>query len=76
MSAATLERTKIKLQPINDRVVVRRLPAEEVTAGGIIIPDVKKGNRVLFGKYAGQEFEIDGEEYLVMREDDILAVIQ
>ncbi|RMG83497.1 MAG: co-chaperone GroES [Bacteroidetes bacterium] len=87
------------LKPINDRVVVRRLPAEEVTAGGIIIPDtakekpqqgevvavgpgkkdykmtVKKGDRVLFGKYAGQELHLDGEEFLVMREDDILAII-
>ncbi|HHM20760.1 MAG TPA: co-chaperone GroES [Bacteroidetes bacterium] len=90
----------MKLQPLNDRVVVRRLPAEEVTVGGIIIPDtakekpqqgevvavgpgnkdytmhVKKGDRVLFGKYAGQELELDGEEFLVMREDDILAIIE
>ncbi|RME94513.1 MAG: co-chaperone GroES [Bacteroidetes bacterium] len=89
----------ITLRPINDRVVVRRLPAEEKTAGGIIIPDtakekpqqgeivavgpgkkdytmhVKEGDRVLFGKYAGQELELNGEEYLVMREDDILAII-
>lgn len=100
MSVATLERNTITLQPVNDRVVVRRLPAEEKTAGGIIIPDtakekpqqgeiiavgpgkvdynmqVKTGDRVLFGKYAGQELTYDGEELLVMREDDILAIIK
>lgn len=101
MSVETMERpsTTVALKPINDRVVVRRLPAEEMTVGGIIIPDtakekpqqgeviavgpgktdyamnVKKGDRVLFGKYAGQELELNGEEYLVMREDDILAVL-
>ena len=99
MSTATLERKKVSLKPIGDRVVIRRLPAEEVTNGGIIIPDtakekpqqgeiiavglgkkkykmnVAKGDRVLFGKYSGQEFELDGEELLVMREDDILAVL-
>lgn len=99
MSVATLERSTVALKPINDRVVVRRLEAEEKTAGGIIIPDtakekpqqgevvavgpgkedysmtVRQGDRVLFGKYAGQEFSLNGEEYLVMREDDILVVL-
>ncbi len=99
MSTKTLERKKVALKPIGDRVVIRRLPVEEVTKGGIIIPDtakekpqqgeviavgpgkkdhtmlVKKGDRVLFGKYAGQEFELNGEELLVMREDDILVVL-
>lgn len=99
MSTKTLERKKVALKPIGDRVVVRRLPVEDVTKGGIIIPDtakekpqqgeviavgpgkkdytmnVKKGDRVLFGKYAGQEFELNGDELLVMREDDILAVL-
>lgn len=100
MSVATSKHNTITLNPINDRVVVRRLDAEEVTPGGIIIPDtakekpqqgeviavgpgkkdytmnVKKGDRVLFGKYAGQELHLNGEELLVMREDDILAVIK
>lgn len=99
MSTKTLELKKVALKPIGDRVVIRRLPGEEVTRGGIIIPDtakekpqqgeviavgpgkkdysmnVKKGDRVLFGKYSGQEFELNGEEFLVMREDDILAVL-
>ncbi len=99
MSTATLERSTITLKPIQDRVVVRRLPADEVTAGGIIIPDtakekpqqgevlavgpgkddhkmtVKVGDRVLFGKYAGQELDLNGEDLVVMREDDILSIV-
>ena len=99
MSVATVESSIATLKPINDRVVVRPLPAEEMTKGGIIIPDtakekpqqgeviavgpgkkdytmtVKVGNRVIYGKYSGQQFELDGEELLVMREDDILAII-
>lgn len=95
----------MKLKPLNDRVVVKRIEEEEKTAGGIIIPDTAKekpiqgevlavgsgkvmedgsrrpldlqaGNRVLFGKYAGTDIKIDGEELLIMREDDILAVIE
>ncbi|THB65784.1 MAG: co-chaperone GroES [Desulfovibrio sp.] len=95
----------MKLKPLNDRVLVKRLEEEEKTAGGIIIPDtakekpmrgeitaagpgkvgddnervelaVKVGDTVLFNKYAGTEIKIDGEEYLVMREDDILAIIE
>ena len=94
----------MKLKPLNDRVLVKRMDEEEVTSGGIIIPDtakekpqrgvieaagpgklndkgervklaVKKGDTVLFNKYAGTEFKVDGEELLVMREDDILAII-
>lgn len=100
MSALTMESSTVTLQPINDRVVVRRLAAEERTKGGIIIPDtakekpqqgeviavgpgkddkemqLKPGDRVLFGKYSGQEFELDGEELLVMREDDILVILK
>lgn len=99
MSTLTAEAATTTLRPINDRVVVRRLPAEETTAGGIIIPDtaqekpqqgeiiavgkgkkdytmnVKVGDRVLFGKYAGQELQFHGEELLVMREDDLLAIL-
>jgi chaperonin GroES len=95
----------MKLKPLNDRVLVKRMEEEEKTSGGIIIPDtakekpqrgeivavgpgkadsegkkvkmqVKKGDTVLFNKYAGTEFKIDGEEHLVMREDDILAIIE
>ena len=91
-------------RPLHDRVLVRRVEAEEKTAGGIIIPDtakekpskgevvavgpgkhaddgklvpmaVKVGDMVLFNKYAGTEVKIDGAEHLVMREDDILAII-
>lgn len=93
------------LKPLADRVLVKRLEAEETTKGGIVLPDtakekpqkgevmevgpgvvtdegkvkslqVKKGDKVLFGKYAGNEVEIDGENYLIMREDDILAIIK
>ena len=96
----------IKIRPLNDRIIVKRLDTEEQkSAGGIIIPDsakekpqegkiiavgpgkrdddgermkpdVKAGDRVLFGKYAGSEVKIDGEEYLIMREDDILGVLE
>ena len=95
----------MKLTPLHDRVIVKRIEEEEKTAGGIIIPDtakekpqqgkiiavgqgsmlengqiipmtVKEGNRILFGKYAGTEIQIDGEEHLIMREDDILAIVQ
>jgi chaperonin GroES len=87
------------MKPINDRVVVKPAPAEDKTAGGIIIPDtakekpqrgkvvavgpgkenhkmtVKKGDTVLYGKYAGQEISYQGEDFLIMREDDILVII-
>jgi len=95
----------MKIRPLHDRVLVKRLEEEEKSKGGIIIPDtakekpiqgkviavgtgkimknsevipldVKKGEKVLFGRYAGTEVKIDGEEYLLMREDDILAVVQ
>lgn len=95
----------MKLKPLYDRIIVKRLEGEEKTKGGIIIPDsakekpiegkiiavgdgklldtgervapeVKAGDRVLFGKYAGTEIKIDGEEHLIMREDDILGVIE
>ena len=95
----------MKMRPLHDRVIVKRIDEEEKTSGGIIIPDtakekpqqgkviavgkgkllesgkvnpmaVKKGDRVLFGKYAGTDIKIDGEEHLIMREDDILAVFK
>ncbi|MDR1856894.1 MAG: co-chaperone GroES [Desulfovibrio sp.] len=94
----------MKLKPLNDRVLVKRLESEEKTAGGLYIPDtakekpskgkvvavgpgkvadngtrvamaVQEGNEVLFNKYAGTEVKLDGVEHLVMREDDILAII-
>ena len=95
----------MKIKPLQDRVIVKRLEEEEKTKGGIIIPDtakekpqegkvvavgkgkvtedgklipldVKVGDKILFGKYAGTEIKIDGEEHLIMREDDILGVIE
>ncbi len=95
----------MKLRPMQDRIIVKRLEEETVTAGGIFIPetakekpqkgeivavgngkktedgkviplDVKVGEKVLFGKYAGTEIKIEGEEYLIMREDDILGVME
>jgi chaperonin GroES len=94
----------MKLKPLNDRVLVKRVEMEEKTAGGIYIPDsakekpmkgeivaagpgklddagkrvamtVKVGDSVLFAKYAGTEINIEGEESLVMREEDILAIV-
>jgi chaperonin GroES len=94
----------MKVKPLNDRVLVKRIEELQVTKGGIVIPDtakekpiegkviavgpgkmsdagnrmalqVKEGDRVLFGKYAGTEIKTEGEEYLMMREEDILAVI-
>lgn len=95
----------MKLVPLNDKIVVKRMEAEEKTAGGIVLPDtakekpkqgkviavgdgkvldtgeraglqVKDGDKVLFTSYAGNEVTVDGEEYLIMTEDDILAVIE
>ena len=95
----------MKFRPLHDRVVVRRLTAEEKTKGGIIIPDtaqekpmegevvavgagarnetgaivaldVKAGDRVLFGKWSGTEVKIDGEELLIMKESDIMGIIE
>ena len=95
----------MKIKPLQDRVIVKRVEEEQKTAGGIIIPDtakekpqqgevlavgpgkvldsgtklemtVKVGDRVLFGKYAGSEVKIEGEEVLIMREDDILGIIE
>jgi chaperonin GroES len=95
----------MKIRPLHDRILIKRLEEEEKSKGGIIIPDtakekpqhgkviavgkgkilengkvlppdVKAGDKVLFGKYAGNEVKIDGEEHLLMRENDILAVVQ
>ena len=95
----------MKIRPLNDRLLVKRLEEEATTSGGIIIPDsakekpaegeivavgpgktndkgervalqVKAGDRVLFSKYGGTDVKLDGDDYLIMREDDILGVIE
>ena len=95
----------MKIRPLNDRILVKRLEEEEKTKGGIIIPDsakekpaegeiiavgpgktndkgdrvpveVKAGDRVLFSKYGGTDVKLDGVDYLIMREDDILGVVE
>ena len=95
----------MKIRPLHDRVIVKRLEAEEKTASGIVIPgsaaekpdqgeivaigkgkilengdvralDVKVGDKVLFGKYSGQAVKVDGDELLVMREEDIMGVVE
>jgi len=95
----------MKVKPLHDRIVVKRIEEEEKTKGGIIIPDaakekpqqgrvvavgdgkvlesgqksplsVKVKDKILFGKYSGTEIKIDGEEHLIMREDDVLAIIK
>ena len=95
----------MKIRPLQDRVIVRRVKEEEKTKGGLYIPDtakekpieatviavgngkvledgtvrkldVKAGDRILFGKYSGTEVKIDGEDHLILREDDILGVIE
>jgi chaperonin GroES len=100
-----MEIPPMKFRPLHDRVVVRRINAEEKTAGGIIIPDtaqekpqqgeviavgpgargddnelialdVKAGDRVLFGKWSGTEVKIDGEDLLIMKESDIMGVLE
>ena len=94
----------MKIRPLADRVIVQRLEAESVTAGGIVLPDsaqekpqrgkvvsvgkgkilddgtvgtmqVKKGDSVLFSSYAGSEVKLDGKEYLIMNESDIMAIV-
>jgi chaperonin GroES len=95
----------MKLKPLQDRILVKRVEEETTTKGGIIIPDtakekpaegkvvavgngkvgddgkripleIKKGDRILFGKYSGTEVKIEGDEYLIMREDDVLGIIE
>jgi chaperonin GroES len=95
----------MKIRPLHDRVIVKRMEEERTSPGGIVIPDaaaekpikgeivavgngklqdngelraldVKAGDKVLFGKYAGTEVKVDGDELLVMKEDDIMAVIE
>jgi len=95
----------MKLRPLHDRVIVKRMEEERMSAGGIVIPDsatekpsrgsvlavgngkilengdkraldIKVGDTVLFGKYSGTEVKVDGEELLVMREEDVMAIIE
>ena len=95
----------MKLRPLHDRIILKRIEAETTTKSGLIIPDsakekpaqglvvavgngkraddgsivameVQEGNRVLFGKYSGTEVKIDGEEHLILREDEILAIVE
>jgi chaperonin GroES len=95
----------MKIKPLQDRILVKRIEEEEKTKGGIIIPDaakekpqegkvvavgdgkmlengqkvaltVKVGDKILFGKYSGSEIKIDGEEHLIMREDDVLGIVE
>ncbi len=95
----------MKIRPLHDRVIVKRLEEERKTASGIVIPDtaaekpdqgeivavgngkigddgkllpmnVKVGDKVLFGKYAGQAFKMEGQEYMTMREDDIIGIVE
>jgi len=95
----------MKVRPLHDRVIVKRVEEEGKTKGGIIIPDtakekpvegkvvavgkgkildngnqqpleVKEGDKILFGKYAGTEINIEGDEHLIMREDDIIAIVE
>ncbi len=101
---ATKTKSKLNLRPLGDRVILQRAEAQEMTAGGILLPEsakdkpkegkivacgdgkiledgnvlpmnVKVGNRVLFSSYAGTEVKVGGEEYLIMNESDILAII-
>lgn len=95
----------MKIRPLHDRVIVKRVDSEQKTKGGLFIPDtakekpvegtilavgngkiledgnvrkleVKEGDRVLFGKYSGTEVKLDGQEHLILREDDILGVVE
>ncbi|MBW2172802.1 MAG: co-chaperone GroES [Deltaproteobacteria bacterium] len=95
----------MKIRPLQDRILVRRLEEEDTSKGGIIIPDtakekpseglviavgkgkvtddgkklpldVKKNDRILFGKYSGTDIMVEGDEYLIMREDDVLGIIE
>jgi chaperonin GroES len=95
----------MNIRPLHDRIIVKRMEEERVSAGGIVIPDsatekpikgevlavgkgkqldngelrvldVKKGDKVLFGKYSGTEVKVDGQELLVMKEDDVMAILE
>jgi chaperonin GroES len=63
----------VKIRPLHDRVLVKRLEEQD---GKVVPLDVKAGDRILFGKYAGSEIKLDGEEHLILREEDILGVVE
>jgi chaperonin GroES len=70
----------MKLRPLQDRVLIRRVEPEAKTAGGILIPDTAQekpmeGDRVLFGKWSGTEVKLDGEDLMIMKESDIMGVV-
>jgi chaperonin GroES len=102
---ATATKTNVKIKPLDDRVLIKPLEAEERTAGGIVLPDTAKekptrgkvvavgpgkllengtrgactlkvGDTVLYGKYSGTEIKIDGDEHTIMRENEVLAVLE
>jgi chaperonin GroES len=102
---ATATATDVRLRPLYDRIVVKRIDAKETVRGGIIIPDtakekpqeaeviavgegkfndkgermkldVKKGDKVLIGKYSGTEIKLDDQEYTILREDEVLAIVE
>ncbi len=102
---ATATKTKVKFRPMDDRVLIEPVEADETTSGGIILPDaarekpqrgkvlvtglgkmldsgnrgemsVKVGDEVFYGKYAGTEVEMDADKYVVLRENDILAIVE
>jgi len=104
-ATATKKKSKIQLQPLEDRIVLKRLDAEEKTAGGILLPEaarekpqrgeivatgpgkmldngkrakleVEQGDTVLFGKYSGTDVKVEGVEYIILRESDVLAKIE
>ena len=104
MATATKKKTKVQLEPMNDKVVVEREESSDVTAGGIVLPDsarekpqrgkvvavgggklldsgergalsVAVGDEVIYGKYGGSEVEVDGAEYKILRESDLLAKV-
>ncbi len=100
-----MSQKKLKIRPLHDRIIVKRLSEEQKTKGGIIIPDtakekpqeaeviavgngkilddgkkvpldVKAGDKILFSKYSGTEIKVEGEEYLILREDDVQAIVE
>ncbi len=66
----------MKIRPLHDRILVKREEEKEVKKGGIIIPDTATHDRILFGKYSGSEVKVDDQEYLIMKEEDVLAIIE
>src|SRR5229473_86612 len=97
ISSREKESQAMKIRPLHDRMLVKRVAEQDTRRGGIIIPDtakekpqegkvidegkkvaldVKAGDRILFGKYSGNEVKIEGEEYVIFREEDVLAILE